>query len=91
MPFNTKTIDQLSATSATTVDLAADSYQTTSGLRTRVLSKANALEGYPAGPKVLRLGVPDDVIPTRIQTQTIERLTYELGLKGIKLVIVPIN
>ena len=91
LPSNFKTIDQPPATSVTTIDTAAKSYQTASGLRNRIISKAKPLVQYPDGPKMLRVGIPDDVQLSPAQIRAAEQATHRLQRDQIKLVIVPMN
>lgn len=91
LPFNKAVIDKYPATSATTIDLSSQTYQSVSKLRSKLLSKAQSLIDYPDGARVLRVGIRDDWYITPTQQLIIDEVRAQLSKQGIQTYFIPIR
>ncbi len=91
LPFNFEVIDALPGTSVTTIDISKKSYQTASGIINRVNSKTGRLSRYPAKNLQLRIGIPDDVPLTKVQSEAFGKLKQVLKEQRVRLEVIPIN
>ncbi|MBL8816788.1 MAG: hypothetical protein JNL58_12210 [Planctomyces sp.] len=61
------------------------------GLRVREDDGVEERRFFYDGNNLLRVGVPDDVVPTAIKSRTLQQLTTKLQQRGIELIIIPIK